>query len=73
MAMSEGPFGTVGGVQLAGLFQSPFVGFVLQVALSAYTAFGAPNDSVRIMAKDRMGDFMAAIMPTALFESKADS
>ena len=33
VAISEGPFGTVAGVQLADVFQSPSVGFKFQVAL----------------------------------------
>ena len=35
--------GLVCGIQLAGLFESPFVGFMLQVVLSAQTAFSAQN------------------------------
>ena len=35
VAMSVGPLGTVGGVQLTGVFQSPLVGLGFQVALSA--------------------------------------
>jgi hypothetical protein len=35
VAVSEGPFGTVAGVQLAAVFQSPFVGLRFQVALPA--------------------------------------
>jgi hypothetical protein len=33
--LSEGPLGTVAGVQLAGVFQSPLVGLRFQVALPA--------------------------------------
>jgi hypothetical protein len=35
VAMSAGPLGTVCGVQLADVFQSPVAGFMLQVALLA--------------------------------------
>ena len=35
MATSESPFGTVAGVQLAAVFQSPVAGFDCQVALPA--------------------------------------
>jgi hypothetical protein len=35
VAVSEGPFGTVAGVQFAAVFQSPLVGFRFQVALAA--------------------------------------
>jgi hypothetical protein len=35
VAVSEGPLGTVGGVQLLAVFQSPETGFVFHVALSA--------------------------------------
>jgi hypothetical protein len=35
LAMSAGPFGTVAGVQLADVFQSPLVGSRSQVALPA--------------------------------------
>jgi hypothetical protein len=35
VAISVGPFGTVSGVQLAAVFQSPLTGFELQVALPA--------------------------------------
>ena len=73
VATSVGPLGTAGGVQFAALFQLPFVGFVLHVALSAWTPFSAASKSVRMVAQDRIGDFMAPIMPMALFESKADS
>ena len=38
VAMSDRPSGTVGGVQLAAVFQSLLVGFRLQVALSANAA-----------------------------------
>ena len=31
------------------------------------------EESLRTMAPDRMGDFMAAIMPLSPFKSKADS
>jgi hypothetical protein len=36
-------------------------------------ALSAPSESVRMMAQDRMGDFMAAIMPMTPLEKKADS
>ena len=36
VAMSPGPFGTVAGVQLAAVFQSPLVGLRFQVALPAW-------------------------------------
>lgn len=36
VAVSAGPFGTVGGVQLAGLFQLPSVGLRFHVALPAW-------------------------------------
>lgn len=35
VAVSEGPFGTVAGVQFAALFQSPLVGLRFHVALPA--------------------------------------
>jgi hypothetical protein len=35
VAVSDGPFGMVGGVQLAPVFQSPELGFVFHVALPA--------------------------------------
>ena len=35
LAVSEGPFGTVFGVQFAAVFQSPLIGLALQVALPA--------------------------------------
>src|SRR2546423_15115464 len=35
VAVSDGPFGTVAGVQLAAVFQLPLVGLRFQVALSA--------------------------------------
>src|SRR6266568_6891639 len=35
LAMSDGPFGTVCGIQFAAVFQSLFVGFLSQVALPA--------------------------------------
>jgi hypothetical protein len=63
----------VAGVQLAGLFQNLVAGLRFQVALSAKTVLSAPSESVRTMAQEAMGDFMAAIMPMALFESKAHS
>jgi len=63
----------VGGVQLAAVFQSLLIGFMLQVALSALTAFSAPSENVTTVAQDRMGDFMAAIMPMAPFKRKTDS
>src|SRR6266699_3860834 len=68
VAVSEGPFGTVAGVQLVAVVQSPLVGLRLHVALAAQTAFSAPSASVRTIAQDRMGVFMAAIMPMAPFE-----
>ena len=71
--MSAGPLGTVAGVQFAAVFQSLLIGWRFQVALSAQTAFSALSASVRIMAQHRMEDFMAAIMPTALFKRQADS
>ena len=44
VAVSVGPFGTVAGVQLAAMFQSPLVGFRFQVALPA--AAVAPVTSI---------------------------
>jgi hypothetical protein len=73
VAMSAGPLGTVAGVQLAGLLQLLSTGLAFQVALSAKTALSAPSESVRMMAQERIKDFMAPIMPTMLFESKAAS
>src|SRR5207248_7623241 len=73
VAVSAGPFGTVAGVQFAALLQLPLIGLKFQVALPAKTAFSAPSASVRMMAQDRMRDFMSAVMPMALFASKADS
>jgi hypothetical protein len=73
VAVSAGPLGTVAGVQLAGLVQSLSTGLAFHVALSAQTALSAPSASVRMMVEDTMRDFIAAIMPTAPFESKADS
>jgi hypothetical protein len=40
VAISDGPFGTVGGVQLPGVFQSPLAGLRFQVALPASNAMG---------------------------------
>ena len=73
VAMSAGPFGTVLGIQLAAVFQSPLVGLRFQVALSAKMASSAASESVTMMAQDRIVDFMAPIMPITRFESKADS
>ena len=73
VAVSLGPLGTVCGVQFAAKCQLLLVGFMLQVALPAQTAFSTPNDSVRTMAQDRRGVFMAPIMSSSPFESKADS
>src|SRR6266481_2346092 len=70
VATSWEPSGTVAGVQLAAVFHSLVVGLRFHVALSAKAAFSAPSASVRMMAQDRMGDFMAPIMPTAPVESK---
>src|SRR5207249_993977 len=38
LAVSDGPLGTVAGVQLAAVFQSPLVGLEVQVALPAWLA-----------------------------------
>jgi hypothetical protein len=73
VAVSEGPLGTVFGVQFAAVFQSPLTGFRFHVALPAKTAVSAPSKSVSIMAQDTAGDFMARIMPIAGLKSKADS
>jgi hypothetical protein len=73
VATSFGPFGMVLGVQFSAVFQSLLIGVMLQVALSAWTAFSAPSASVRMMALDRMGAFMAPITPMSSFESKANS
>ena len=73
VTVSADPLGTDGGVQFSAVFQSLLIGFMLKVALSAYTAFSTPNPSVTMMTQDRMGVFTAAIMPTAPFESEADS
>jgi hypothetical protein len=45
LAMSDGPFGTVLGTQLAAVFQSPVEGFVLHVALPARDCRCAARDS----------------------------
>ena len=45
VAISPGPFGTVFGVQLAAVFQSPFKGFVPQVALPARECCCAAENS----------------------------
>jgi hypothetical protein len=46
---------------LAAVFQSPLVGFRLQVALPAKTAVSAPSENIGTMAQDRTGDFMTAL------------
>ena len=50
-AMSVGPFGTVAGVQLAGVFQSPLVGFALQVALPANEWAAIKHEKTQMMGK----------------------
>src|SRR5262245_21111557 len=55
VATSFGPFGTLAGVQLAGLLQSLSTGLAFHVALPACTPRSAPSEMVRTMAQDRMG------------------
>ena len=45
VATSPGPFGTVLGIQLTAVFQSPVEGFALQVALPAKECRGAARNS----------------------------
>ena len=55
VATSSGPLGTVGGVQLAAVFQSLLVGLRFQVALSARASFGARRMPNRIKTTNRDG------------------
>jgi len=48
VAVSEGPFGIVGGVQLLAVFQSPDPGFVFHVALSAKVLLAVASRSSEI-------------------------
>ena len=50
LAISVGPLGTVGGVQLAAVFQSPLLGLRFQVALPDW-AFGAKSHERRATVK----------------------
>ena len=45
VAVSAAPLGTIGGVQFAAVFQSPELGFVVHVALSAAARCGSANVS----------------------------
>jgi len=72
VAMSAGPFGMVFGVQFVAVFQSPLVGFKFHVALPAWTALIAPSERVRTMARETIGNFMAAIVPMARLKEQAD-
>src|SRR5947208_14957865 len=47
VAMSEAPLGTVGGVKLLAVFQSPETGFVFHVALSANVPFPDKRNAAR--------------------------
>ena len=50
-ATSPGPFGTVAGVQLAAVFQSPLLGLALQVALPANEWAALKNKKADTMGK----------------------
>src|SRR5689334_4551118 len=51
VATSSGPLGTVAGVQLAAVFQSPLVGVALQVALPANEWAAINSENRQIMGK----------------------
>ena len=53
VAISDGPFGTVFGVQFAAVFQSPELGFIFHVALSANADVANANVSSTNAAMDR--------------------
>ena len=53
VAISDAPFGTVFGVQFAAVFQSPELGFVFHVALSANTDVANANVSSTKAALNR--------------------
>jgi hypothetical protein len=48
VAVSDGPFGMVGGVQLAPVFQTPELGFVFHVALPAKLLLAVESRSSNI-------------------------
>src|SRR6266536_2276054 len=52
VAVSSGPLGTVGGVQLAAVFQSSVAGLAFQVALPAKVLLAVERTSVRIAAAE---------------------
>src|SRR6266498_1912787 len=52
VAVSSGPLGTVGGVQLAAVFQSSVAGLAFQVALPAKVLLAVKRTSVRIAAAE---------------------
>jgi uridylate kinase len=62
-----------GGIRFAAVFQSPMLGLKFQVALPAEMMGSAPNETVRTMAQDEMGNFMATIVPMPPFERQAKS
>src|SRR5438094_5194657 len=56
VATSPGPFGTVLGIQLVAVFQSPVAGFRAQVALSARATSGARRMPNRIRNRSSRGE-----------------
>src|SRR5215470_6489642 len=54
MALSLGPFGTVWGIQLSGVYQSPETGFGDQAMLRARLVVGAKLRATNAMANDRI-------------------
>jgi hypothetical protein len=50
VAVSVGPLGTVAGVQLPAVFQSPVVGLAFQVALPAKLLLAVESRSIRMAA-----------------------
>ena len=52
VAVSAGPFGTVAGVQLVAVIQSPVAGVAFQVALPAKLLLAVARTSVRMAAAD---------------------
>ena len=78
VATSPGPFGTVGGVQLAAVFHSPLVGLGLQVALPANAVCRMSSNSSGInpsrpigLKKSRLS--MSFVLPRVRDRCRANS
>src|ERR1044071_939603 len=71
VATSEGPFGTVAGFQLAGVFQLPVAGACSQVALPAKARPALPKSRKTIAAFRRRENDQKRIMYRHSFPSVA--